>query len=1305
MAAGVPIRILLTSRRGCYHRNLALRILLLLLFCSLLPAQQTLFVLAPGVDRSVFAPALAELPSGLQLDLASNEREADLQQRMERAAAIYLYFPDRALLNEALPLFRARLQAGKPAHLSPQETFAENFPNGAARNLLAHEYWQAGGQENLNEFLIWLAHAVSPARVRAAKPATPLPASGLYADGKLWPSVAAWQKQHPEAATRPRVALTYYPNLQRLQTLQPVNAALRECTARGWACLGFFGWPLHSQISALQQWQPDLILAANLSITRREDADALSTLQAPVINLLSDPREAAEAAAANGFPASRTSSGLGNPEKSGAVQPTVWSYGPAANEVGLRQALEQARGWLQLQRKPRAQRRLAIFHFNYPPGRGNIGASFLDVAHSLRSTLQILREAGYTTSEATLQSALLDRVARNVEDWAPGEKEALARDPHTTLWPVKEYQQLYQQLDPAFRRAVEQTWGQPGAAKLMTAKNAAGELCFLLPGLQLGNVWLGPQPLRTTFRQALNESHSTATMPHHQYIAAYLWLRHVWQSDAVIHFGRHGTLEWLPGNARGLRTSDAMPQLLGGLPNVNYYIMDGGGEALQARRRGHAVLVSHLTPLLLPAGLEAKFEPLHKVAHQLEQARETNTAVADQLLPQLRREVEKLGLLSQLGLDPRQQFDAVAEARVHAFLHEMEGNAIPARLHRLRVAPEKETVRQALRAFLWLSVDLHKAELVEEHLPQWADALLEGRMPANAPAEWQVRFREALQWQQQLHASIAAEERGLLQALDGRYLSSGSMGDPLRRPASLPSGRNLHAGDSSLLPSPAGCALGEQLANQMLRRQEELRKVSIVLWHGETERNEGAMECMGLRLAGVRPKWNQRGEVSGAELIPRTELGHPRVHVLFQISGMYRDGYPDKVQWLHQALRMAAASPEPDNHLAQTERQTAQALRLQGMSDSAATQASQLHIVGNAPGRYGSSVARAVESGNGRDNARAVGELHLQEFSFAYGGEAAQGVPHGAALREQLRNTQQVLLSRSSNLYGALDLDDAYAYAGALQAAVAKLSQQAPQLTYANLRQQHSPRLLDNRLWLAQELHTRLWNPRWLKEMQASGYAGARLLSRMTEHLAGFQSTSPQDVDRSFWRRSWEVLEQDSEKLGMAKFFARENPHARQAMQARFLREVQRGSLQLSRKERRALLRGYLSSVASIGAACQAQVCGNRELRRWVSNTAQREGITEAAGFDVRMGKATGVKMGDTSEPSGKMQPTLSTKQPRLVPFREIVESASRYLRNEVDWESVFAWLTASLLLGAAMAKLRRMQPASASLSIRPEEY
>jgi cobaltochelatase CobN len=624
-----------------------------------------------------------------------------------------------------------------------------------------------------------------------------------------------------------------------------------------------------------------------------------------------------------------------------------------------------------------------------------------------------------------------------------------------------------------------------------------------------------------------------------------------------------------------LAENDAADVLLGDLPNPYIYIMDGGGEAIQAKRRAAATIVSHLTPLIVPAGEIAEFEPLHQVLDQWEKVGEAAAELRAEYQRQARQFIAEKGLDRQLQVDLAKSPWEEIRHKVHVFLHELEDHPIPAGIAALGQLPDKGLIEEAAA-----------------HLKQTG-----------------VPDAEAERWMAALRESPGRELNSVAAVLEGKFVPSGLMGDPLKTPSTLPSGRNLHAFDANLIPTKAACAVGKRLGEETLERyrREQGRpaeKLSLVLFYGETESHQGAMECMALWLLGVEPIWNSRGLVETLRLIPLTELKRPRVDVLATFSGIYRDGFPDKALLLDQAVRLAAGA-EGGETIRRHDAEVARSLQEQGVAPETAARLGRARLFASKPGAYGISLVKMVEQSRNFQNEAAMAQLYHQSMNHAFSAETwGEGVP--GVLERHLKGNDAVIFSRSSNLYGALDNDDTYAYAGGLSLVTKRANGgQAPRFYIQNHRRAGRESTTDMKTWLASELNARGWNPKWLRHMQQSGYAGAREMFREVEHLYGFQATAREQMDATFWQNTYDVYVADRHKLGMQTFFQRENPHAEQMLVARLLEVDRQGVYTFTATERRELLRRYVESVNRDGISCAANTCGNRELLSHIQRQAR----------------------------------------------------------------------------------------------------
>ncbi|MGC8761509.1 MAG: cobaltochelatase subunit CobN [Bryobacteraceae bacterium] len=1111
----------------------------------------------------------------------------------------------------------------------------------------AVDYWNFGGVENMARLLAFLHTNIGGRPGVKVDPPERQLTTGIYhpraaAPFESYEAYARWYaEQRLAPPDAPKVGILFYHTNLKTRDMAHIDALISALERHGLGAVAVFGWPptlCEPLLMTSSGPAVDALFAFNLGFAKPDDAEFLARLNVHVIDLMTtkqSPREWLESP--SGVRPDQLPLQVSAPERAGATEPITFAatersadgktFVSVPIEERIERAIARAQRWIRLRRASNAEKHVALLYYNNPPGKGNISASYLNVPRTLATLVRRLRDEGYIVgSDVPGESVLLEmlqRSGRNIEHWAPGELEAMVEAGQVTLVSMAQYREWARDLPETFRQRVEKEWGPPEKSTLMTIRSRDGKPYFVIPGVRMGNLFLGPQPLRSNFAKAAETQHDTTIPPPHSYIAAYLWLRKQFRADAIVHVGRHGTLEFLPGKNTGQAGHDAAEAILGDIPSPYFYILDGGGEAMTARRRGSATIVSHLTPLLVPGGAQEEMRPLRTALEQYSKTKAEAPALAAEYEAAAKAEIRNLKLDSQLGIDlDKPDWNETSE-RVEEFLDQTESAAIPLGVHTLGAMPRQELQIEALAEFLRGGLLDAGPEMRNAPYQEWAarlaansDLVLDPAWPANLRDKAATQIEAGRVWLRSLRASPARELDEIVRVLRGEYLPSGPSGDPLRSPASLPSGRNLHDFDPSQIPTKAAWELGRKLGDDLLeriRRQtgEPAKKVSLVLWYGETIRHQGAMECQALYLMGVEPRWNARGVVDDLRLIPEAELGRPRVDVVVTIAGIYRDGFPDKALLLDRASRLVQQAG--DNELSRNTQRAAQELRRRGLSEEQARRAASARVFGPAPGDYGGGVAHLAKQSKDAQNPGGVAEAYLRHNNYAYSADDwGESAPH--ALATQLAGNQAIVHSRATNLYGVLDNDDFFDFAGGLSAATKSVNGgKAPELYVANLRRRGHERLDDFRQTLSAELQSRVWNPKWIREMQRSGYAGAREMADHLENVYGWQATTPEKVDGSVWEKSYEVYVEDRHRLGLKQFFAKENPHARQYMLARLLEVDRQGSYRFSAQQRAVLVREYLHSVAQNGVGCSANTCGNRVLQRYVAGQARQMGDVAAA--------------------------------------------------------------------------------------------
>lgn len=901
-------------------------------------------------------------------------------------------------------------------------------------------------------------------------------------------------------------------------------------------------------------------------------------------------------------------------------------------------------GWGRLQQLRNADKHVAIVYYNHPPGRHNIGADNLDVPASLLEILKALRRDGYDTGPLPETSAeLLERLqqdgvnlpeqgdvlramAKRVTNVTPkqyatwfatlpeplrkemiggplgllqanvrraqearlpqeasgqvsrilGEIEHLvegAQHParNRALDLVKQLKSAYEvQLArggneatiDSLSRAIAATgveglrgWGEtPGTVMVNDGR-------LVLPGLKFGKVFVGPQPPRGW---ELNEEllhANTSIPPTHQYLAFYFWLRHEFGADAIVHLGRHSTYEFLPRKGVGQDELDYPALIAGDIPGIYPYIVDGVGEGLQAKRRGLAVMIDHLTPPLTATPLYDDLLRLRQLVESYESS--TNPALRKQAAAAMRVLIDELNLRKALiasmdaelkvrGISFDQADDELLVHEIGHYLTRLQEDFMPLGLHVFGRPWSAQAVSTMLTSM--------KAETGDAEI------------------------------RRNLENSPANEMRALLHGLSGRFIPAGPGNDPIRNVEALPTGRNFHGLDNSLIPSRLGYSLGSQLALEARKKVTAAGKEAVILWASDSVRDEGAMVGFGLSLLGVEPAWNSRGIVSGLKRQPLDQVGQ-RADTVFVASGLFRDLFGQQISWLDKAVLLAIdgsrrviekehpklssalgsvlaplgpladAGDEPlaRNHVARHWVTETLALLEQGTPAAVAGKRASLRIFGTAPGDYSAGINRMIERSGSWTDRKELAKVYIDRIGHAYSADGSSEAQQ-ERLRNNLRSVKNTYLGRSSNLYGLMDNNDAFDYLGGLSLAVETLSGKVPDSHVADHSNPANPQMQALPAALIAELRGRYLNPAWINPLMQHGYAGARTMgSEFMEYLWGWQVTNPDVIQSWAWDEVKSVYLDDRYKIGLDEFLEQDsNVHVKTNMMAILLVAAQK---------------------------------------------------------------------------------------------------------------------------------------------------
>jgi len=850
---------------------------------------------------------------------------------------------------------------------------------------------------------------------------------------------------------------------------------------------------------------------------------------------------------------------------------------------------------------PPAGRRVAIVLSAYPTKHSRIGnAVGLDTPVSTVRLLRALRERGYDVGPVDGSDALPgieppdgDALIHAViaaggqdPDWLTDQQLASA----AVRIPAAQYRRWFAALPADLRDSVQQAWGPaPGDLYVDRTSSADGEI--VLAALTAGNVVLLVQPPRGFGENPVAIYHDPQLPPSHHYLAAYRWLEEGFGAHAIVHMGKHGNLEWLPGKNLGMSAGCGPDAALGNLPLIYPFLVNDPGEGTQAKRRAHATIVDHLVPPMTRAETYGDLARLEQLMDEHAAVAALDPAKLTAIRAQIWTLIQAARLDHDLGLDTRPQTEEFDDFLLHVdgWLCEVKDAQIRDGLHVLGVAPEGAQrvglvlamlqARQiwaggaampGLREALGLVEDGTSSRAAVDQAEEIARALVEGMEQAGWQADAAsavtadvlgvpdesvallLRFA-ATELIPRL-AATAGEIDAVLHALDGGHVPAGPSGSPLRGLINtLPTGRNFYAVDPKAVPSRLAWETGRQLADSLLSRYRQdagewPATVGLSVWGTAAMRTSGDDVAEMLALLGVRPVWDDASRrVTGLEVIEAAELGRPRIDVVVRISGFFRDAFPHVVTLLDDAVTLVAGLDEdPAGNFVR-------AHALADLERHADLRRATTRIFGSPPGSYGAGLLPLLESRSWRDDA------DLAEVYAAWGGHAYGRELDGRAARADMESSYRRIALAVKNTdtreHDIADSDDYYQYHGGMIATVRALTGTAP-LAYVgdSTRPDHvrTRSLVEES---ARVFRSRVVNPRWITAMRRHGYKGAFELAATVDYLFGWDATTGVVADWMYEQLAASyVLDPQTRE-----FLQASNPWALRGITERLLEAADRG--------------------------------------------------------------------------------------------------------------------------------------------------
>ncbi|MEV6711636.1 cobaltochelatase subunit CobN [Lentzea sp. NPDC051208] len=837
---------------------------------------------------------------------------------------------------------------------------------------------------------------------------------------------------------------------------------------------------------------------------------------------------------------------------------------------------------------PVADRKVVVMLSAYPTKHSRIGnAVGLDTPASTVRLLKAMQEHGYDIGDELpgvqeldgdkLIHALIAAGGQDA-DWLT--QEQFESNPIRIA--AADYREFHETLPDEFRESMREHWGEaPGSLFVDFSKSKDGEI--VLAALRSGNVAVIVQPPRGFGENPIAIYHDPDLPPSHHYLAAYRWIESNFGADAVVHVGKHGNLEWLPGKTVGMSASCGTDAALGDLPLIYPFLVNDPGEGTQAKRRAHATLVDHLVPPMARADSYGDIARLEQLLDEYGNISAMDPAKVPAIRAQIWTLIKAAKLDHDLGLDDRPHDAEFDEFILHVdgWLCEVKDVQIRDGLHVLGEAPTG-SVRVNLVLAMLQARQMWGGQVAA--LPGLREALglnTTGREDVDAVEEQArvlVQAMEDAGWDRSaaagLHESedvrkileFAADEvvprlarttdemTNVLHALDGGYIPAGPSGSPLRGLVNvLPTGRNFYSVDPKAIPSRLAWETGQAMADSLLERYRSENdgewppSVGLSVWGTSAMRTAGDDIAEVFSLLGVRPVWDdQSRRVTGLEVISLEELGRPRVDVTVRISGFFRDAFPHVVSMLDDAVQLVAALDEPAEH------NFVRAHMLKDLEEHGDQRRATLRVFGSKPGAYGAGVLPLIDSRNWRDSSD-IAEVYAVWGGYAYG-RGVDGVAARADMESAYRRIAVAAKNIDTREHDIADSDDYFQYHGGMVTMVKALTGKAPAAYVGDSTRPEAVRTRTLTEETSRIFRARVVNPRWIGAMRNHGYKGAFELQATVEYLFGYDATTGVVADWMYEKLTESyVLDPETRK-----FLQTSNPWALHGIAERLLEAAER---------------------------------------------------------------------------------------------------------------------------------------------------
>ena len=1030
-------------------------------------------------------------------------------------------------------------------------------------------YLVEGGPQNSSNMLAY-AKAMLDGGDKPAAP-SPLLRAGVYWPGAGIADLSAAQADWTIGA--PVVPIIFYRALVQGGGLNPINRMVRSLLRAGLNPLPIFVASLKDPVSTatldhiFAAAPPDVILNCTaFAVGSPHDCDdspnnPLLNNEAPIFQvILSGASEASWDEGLHGLTARDIAMNVALPEVDGrilsravsfkgeaffddATECPIATYQARGDRVDF--VTQLVRGWTKLRHTASADKKTALILANYPNKDGRLANGVgLDTPAATVHVLNLLKSSGHAVTPPADSASLMAQMMAGPTNWLTDRADKEGGE----FLPLDTYNTYFNALPWEVKEQISSRWGTPEqdpfinlpSEPMLEYSTDVPPAGFALSIHRFGNAIVGLQPARGYNIDPTDTYHSPDLVPPHNYLAFYFWLRHHWGADAIVHMGKHGNLEWLPGKAVALSETCWPEVVFGPTPHLYPFIVNDPGEGTQAKRRTSAVIIDHLTPPLTRAESYGPLRDLEALVDEYYEA----AGVDPRRIAHLRKEILSLSEVTGLGKDAGFTGDSDGDlGKLDAYLCELKEAQIRDGLHIFGQSPTGDQERdlaialarvprsagkgrdasllRALAVDLGLSIDPLDCDLAApapekpdaladgttwrsngdtvEKLEALSQRIVSGHVPPAGPRSAEVAAEIAERILPIIQSCGSAEGAALLTGLSGKFVPPGPSGAPTRgRLDVLPTGRNFFSVDSRAVPTPTAWALGWKSANLLIEKHLQdhgdwPRSMLVTAWGTANMRTGGDDIAQALALMGVKPTWDSANRrVTGFEVLPQSVLGRPRVDVTLRISGFFRDAFPQLIALVDSAARAVQDLDEPADL-------NPAAARTKAGED-------QTRVFGSKPGAYGAGLQALIDERIWTDKSD-FAEAYLEWGSFAYG-KGAQGHKARDAFEARLSQAEAIVQNQDNREHDILDSDDYYQFEGGAAAAISTLQGQDRPIYHNDHSRPERPviRTLDDEI--GRVVRSRVVNPKWIDGVKRHGYKGAFEIAATVDYLFAFAATT-----------------------------------------------------------------------------------------------------------------------------------------------------------------------------------------------------